>query len=303
MKKSNAIILILLAAIGYGLMPIFTLISYRANTSPSELVILRFLGAAALMWAFFLVTGRVKKVTAYPMKTILLIIFSIGIPFTLTILTKFIAFTTMPVGVVQAIFYGYPLIVMVIGVSTGREAFYPSRLGGYAIILIGILLTLDFSDTRLTVIGVVLSVASTIIYSWYILSIRNAKVLPVPSPVITTYVMTTGTILMLGAFPFFPNNGFTFSPHAWWGITGLILISSVGAFIAFNHGAKHIDSSLAAIICCFEPIVTIVIEMLFLGGHYTIRQLIGIVLIPLGILLSLVLSRKSKKNTNKYLKH
>ena len=279
-------------------MPIFTLIAYGANTSPSELVILRFLGAAGIMWAFFLSTGRIKKLTGYPLRTILRIVVSIGIPFTLAILTKFIAFTTMPVGVVQAIFYGYPLIVMTIGVSTGREVFHPSRLIGYTFILLGILLTLDFSDARLTIIGVLLSVASTIVYSWYILSIRNVKILPVPSPVITTYVMTTGTVLMLGAFPFFPNNGFSFAPSAWWGIAGLVLISSVGAFLAFNHGAKHLDSSLAAIICCFEPIVTIVFEMLFLGGHYTSRQLIGIVLIPLGILLSLVLSGKSKKQYN-----
>lgn len=276
-------------------MPIFTLIAYRANTSPSELVVLRFLGAAGFMWAFFLFTGRIKKLTGYPFKTILRIVVSIGIPFTLAILAKFIAFTTMPVGVVQAIFYGYPLIVMVMGVSTGREAFYPSRLIGYAFILFGILLTLDFSDTRLTVIGVLLSVSSTIIYSWYILSIRNIKILPVPSPVITTYVMSTGTVLMLAAFPFFPNNGFSFAPQAWWGIAGLVLISSIGAFLAFNHGAKHLDSSLAAIICCFEPIVTIIFEMAFMRGHYTNRQFIGIILIPFGIILSLVLSKKSKK--------
>lgn len=295
MKKNSAIILILLATLGYGLMPIFTLIAYRANTSPSELVILRFIGAAGIMWAFFLFTGKIKNIVGYPRKTILRIVFSIGIPFTLAILTKFIAFTTMPVGVVQAIFYGYPLIVMVIGITTGREAFYPSRLIGYAIILFGILLTLDFSDTRLTTVGILLSVASTIVYSWYIFSIRNEKILPVPSPVITTYAMTAGTVLMLCAFPFFPNNGFSFAPQAWWGIAGLVLVSSVGAFMAFNHGAKHLDSSLAAIICCFEPIVTILFEIMFLRGHYTSRQILGIVLIPLGIILSLVLSRNSQK--------
>lgn len=284
-----------MATLGYGLMPIFTLIAYKANTSPSELVILRFFGAALFMWIFFLCTRGIKKLTGYPIKTIFRIVISIGIPFTLAILTKFVAFTTMPVGVVQAIFYGYPLIVMLIGVTTGKEAFYPSRLVGYTIILFGVLLTLDFADTRLTTMGVLLSVASTIIYSWYILSIRNPKILPIPSPVITTYAMSTGTVLMLVAFPFFPNNGFSFAPQAWWGIAGLVFISSIGGFLAFNHGAKHIDSSLAAIICCFEPIVTIVFEMLFLKGHYTDRQLIGIVIIPMGIILSLVLSRKPRK--------
>jgi probable blue pigment (indigoidine) exporter len=204
----------------------------------------------------------------------------------------------MPVGVVQATFYGYPLVVMLISVTTGREHFYLSRLFGYLIILTGILLMMDFSDSRITVIGILLSVASTITYSWYILSIRNKDVLPVSSVHITTYVMTTGTVIMLVAFPFMESNSFGFAPSAWWGIAGLVLISSIGAFLAFNTGAKHIDSSLAAIICCFEPIVTIIFEIIFLDGFYTLRQYIGIILIPTGIVLSLVLSRSPRKTTS-----
>ena len=294
MKRSASIPLIFLATIGYGLMPIFTLVAYAAKTSPSELVLMRFVGAAVLMWIYYIATGRTAKLTAYPKAVVLRVVFMIGIPFTLTILVKFLAFTTMPVGIVQAIFYGYPLIVMLIGVSSGRESFYLSRLLGYMVILAGILLTMDFSDARLTVVGVLLSVASPVVYSWYILSLRHKKVIPVPSPVITTYVMTTGSVLMVLAFPFFPNNGFSFESQAWWGIAGLVLISSVGAFIVFNYGAKHVDSSLAATICCFEPIITILIEILFLGGYYTPRQMAGIVLIPSGILFSLLFSRKSK---------
>ena len=276
-------------------MPIFTLIAYRAGTSAGELVLLRFAGAALLMWLFFSVSGRMKRMLTVDPKVILRIVVMIGIPFTLTILTKFIAFTTMPVGVVQAIFYGYPLVVMLISITTGRERFHLSRLFGYLIILAGILLTMDFSDSRITIIGLLLSVSSTIIYSWYILSIRNKKVLPVSSVHITTYVMTAGTAIMLVAFPFMESNSFGFAPSAWWGISGLVLISSIGAFLAFNTGAKHIDSSLAAIICCFEPIVTIIFEIIFLDGFYTPRQYMGIVLIPTGIVLSLVLSRAPRK--------
>lgn len=296
MKKNTSILLIFLATVGYGLMPIFTLIAYKAGTSTGELVLLRFAGAALLMWMLLFSTGAWKQAVQLGPRKILRIVLLIGIPFTLTILTKFIAFTTMPVGVVQAIFYGYPLVVMLISVATGRETFYLSRLFGNLCIVTGIVLTMDFSDARITLGGLVLSIASTFIYSWYILGIRNKEVLPISSVHITTYVMTTGSILMLLAFPFMESNQFQFAPSAWWGVAGLIFISSIGAFLAFNTGAKHIDSSLAAIICCFEPIVTILFELVFLGGFYTLRQYLGIVLIPMGITLSLVLSRMPAKN-------
>jgi drug/metabolite transporter (DMT)-like permease len=70
-----------------------------------------------------------------------------------------------------------------------------------------------------------------------------------------------------------------------------VLISSIGSLILFNRGAKQVDSSLAAIICCFEPIVNIVFELIFLDGFYTPRQYIGIFLIPVGIMFSLVFAR------------
>ena len=127
MKRSASIPLIFLATIGYGLMPIFTLVAYAAKTSPSELVLMRFVGATVLMWVY------------------------------------------------------------------------------YMVILVGILLTMDFSDARLTVVGVLLSVASPVVYSWYFLSLRHKKVIPVPSPVITTYVMTTGFVLMVHAFSLLPQ--------------------------------------------------------------------------------------------------
>ncbi|MGI6432406.1 MAG: DMT family transporter [Sphaerochaetaceae bacterium] len=295
MKKNVSILLIFLATVGYGLMPIFTLIAYRHQVSPSELVLLRFAGAALIMWLYLAIAKKTAFIKTIGLRGALRIVIMLGIPFSLSIVAKFVAFTTMPVGVVQAIFYGYPLLVMLIGIAIGRETFHISRLFGYLIIFGGILLTLDLKDTRITVTGLLLSFFATFIYSWYILSIRDKKVLPISSDYITSFVMIAGTLVILIAFPFMPNNAFTFSKGAWWGIAGLILISTVGSFHAFNTGAKHVEGSLASIIMCFEPIVTIIFEILFLGGHYSVRQYIGIILIPAGIILSLVLSRQKQQ--------
>jgi drug/metabolite transporter (DMT)-like permease len=289
MKYGTSILLILSATIGYGLMPIFTKIAFAAAIQPISLVFLRFGGAALFLWAFHL--SRRNKNPRTDKKAVLRIAINIGIPITLTILVKFIAFTTMPVGVVQAIFYGYPLIVMLLAILAGKESFKLSNFIGYLIIFIGIILTLDLSDARITIMGTVLSVSSAFLYAWYILSIKHKEIMPVSGTMITTIAMTTGMVLMLIILPFTPQRPFSFDPSGWWGIAGLVFISSIGALVAFNRGAKNIDSSLAAIICCFEPIVTIVFELIFLEGFYSLRQYIGICLIPLGITFSLSFSR------------
>ncbi len=270
-------------------MPIFTKIAYAASIRPIPLVFFRFAFATTILAGFFMVSGWNRLVL--PKATALRIAMHIGVPLTLTILAKFIAFTTMPMGVVQAIFFGYPLVVMLISIGRGQESFHLSNLLGYLIILSGIILTLDFSDARITVLGIVFSTVATISYAWYILSLKHRRILPVPSTVIITYVMATGTIIMGLVLPFSGGRIFVFDPFGWWGIAGLVLISSIGSLILFNRGAKQVDSSLAAIICCFEPIVTIVFELIFLDGFYTPRQYIGIFLIPVGIVFSLIFAR------------
>lgn len=287
MKQRDSLLLIFAATVGYGLMPIFTRIAYDAGLAPLELVLLRFGGAALLMLAFYAVTGSLGKL-AIPFKTAARIVIHIGIPFAFTILAKFIAFKTMPMGVVQAIFYGYPIVVMVIAALRGSERLRATSVIGYLLIFCGILLTLDLSDVRITVTGIVLSTASMLMYGWYIFSIKHPVVLPVPSTIITTYTMSAGALITAILLPFFPGSGFQFAPTAWYGVTGLVLISSIGAFLAFNYGAKRVESGIAAIICCFETIVTVLFELAFLNGSYSARQYVGIVLIPLGITFSLI---------------
>jgi len=296
MKRTTSLILIFSATIGYGLMPIFTRISYDGGMLPLELVLLRFGGAALILISFQLLTGRARELVT-PTRTALRIVVNVGLPFTLVIVAKFFAFQTMPMGVVQAIFYGYPAWVMIIAAIKGRERLRLTNVIGYVVIFIGIVMTLDMSDMRISTLGVLLSVASMLLYGWYVTSIKHPEVLPVSSAVITTYTMTTGAVITALLLLFTGPHDFSFHPSAWYGVAGLVFISSIGAFYAFNLGAKYVESSIAAIICCFETIVTVIFELVFLSGQYSIRQYAGIVLIPMGITFSLLFTIRAARGS------
>lgn len=294
MEKTRFILLLVLATAGYGLMPIFTRIAYSAGFGPVELVFVRFLGASLVLILFHWL-GKSFSTLKLPVRTIILLVSSIGVLFTLTILAKFLAFQTMPMGVVQAIFYGYPLVVILIAIATGKEQFSFSLLFGYMVIFIGILLTLDLSDTRITVLGIIFSLASMFLYPLYIINIKHKRIIPVPSLTITTYVMITGTAVMLIPFLCTEKNLLgSVDSSGWWGVVGLVFISSIGAFFIFNYAAKSVKSSTAAIICSSEPVITIIFESIIFASFYTLQQYAGIILIPLGIIISLTLNKKAK---------
>jgi len=296
MKRHTSLLLIFSATIGYGLMPIFTRISYDGGMLPLELVFLRFNGAALILVCFQLLVGRARDLILPP-RVVLRIVANVGLPFTLVILAKFYAFRTMPMGVVQAIFYGYPAWVMIIAAIIGSERLRLTHVIGYLVIFVGIIMTLDMSDIRISTAGVLLSVASMLLYGRYVLSIKHPEILPISSAIITTYTMTTGAVITAFLLLLTRSYEFSFSPSAWYGVAGLVFISSIGAFYAFNLGAKHVESSIAAIICCFETIVTVIFELAFLKGQYSIRQYAGIILIPFGIMFSLLFTIRATRRS------
>jgi drug/metabolite transporter (DMT)-like permease len=107
--------------------------------------------------------------------------------------------------------------------------------------------------------------------------------------------MITGTAVMLIPFLCTEKNLFgSVDSSGWWGVVGLVFLSSIGAFFIFNYAAKSVKSSTAAIICSSEPVITIIFESIIFASFYTLQQYAGIILIPLGIIISLTLNKKAK---------
>jgi drug/metabolite transporter (DMT)-like permease len=163
------------------------------------------------------------------------------------------------------------------------------------VILAGIILTLDFSDTRITLIGILLSIGSAVLHSFYVVNMKRPEIESIGGAETSLYMTFVGIFVSLPLFLIVPSTGFTFKPTGWLAILGLILISSILSLWSFTMGIKKTKASTAATICCLEPVVTIILESFFLDGHYSPRQIIGVGLIPAGIILSLQLPKLMKK--------
>lgn len=68
----------------------------------------------------------------------------------------------------------------------------------------------------------------------------------------------------------------------------LALVSTVGGYVFYTTGLKHLEASKASILATIEPVVAVISSVLFLNDALNIWQLIGI----LAVLYSAVLVSK-----------
>jgi drug/metabolite transporter (DMT)-like permease len=78
----------------------------------------------------------------------------------------------------------------------------------------------------------------------------------------------------------------------------LALVATVGGFLFYTSGLKHLEASKASILATIEPIVAVLTGVLFLGEHLRGWQLLGIGLVLYSAILVAGKDSKGKKAVN-----
>ncbi|MDO4281633.1 MAG: DMT family transporter [Peptococcaceae bacterium] len=65
--------------------------------------------------------------------------------------------------------------------------------------------------------------------------------------------------------------------------TGLVVVGTVFAFTAFLTGVSHIGPVNASIICCIEPIAASIFSFLWVGTHFTLYDISGMIIILIAV--------------------
>jgi drug/metabolite transporter (DMT)-like permease len=76
------------------------------------------------------------------------------------------------------------------------------------------------------------------------------------------------------------------SSAAWWGVTYLILMTSVAAYLLWYWALKHLAAARVAVFSNLQPLFTALLAHLFLGEQVTLAFLGGALLVIAGVLLA-----------------
>jgi len=284
------ILAIVASAIGYGSGPLFAKWIYPTGFDWLDLLAWRHLLAAIGLWALLLVVPAGRRALRGLTRRRAIIGILVGALFTANASTYFASLRYIDASLAGLITYSYPAIVAVLSIFFARS---PSGWRPWIALVVatsGVVLGVGGipAAKEPAAIGLVLSVASPIIYSCYIILAARlggeskagtgASSKGGESPLVAVPLSLLGTAI--GVFAVRAALGRDLLPlpiptDAIAPILGVATISGILPIGAFFIGAQRLGAARAALISTVEPIYTIVAAGILFSERLTPMQLVG----------------------------
>lgn len=280
-SRIDGILLIVLSAIGFGAMSIFTRYAYADGADLYGVLITRFWGAGLTLLA----VAYLRKLAWPPLLSIARLAALGGIGYVGMSYCFFLALNYVPASLASLLLYVYPTIVTILAALFLRERITAVKLSALLLCSLGTALTIgpnmSGSAGGLSPAGIGLALAAAVIYASYIT--LSAKITHQVDPVVTTLIvcLAAGAVFTLmsmvrttiGMAPQFPQTAI-----GWANIAGVTICSTVIAVIAFFAGLKRLGASQSSMLSTLEPVVTIGLAASLLSESLTNWQWLGGVL-------------------------
>lgn len=211
-----------------------------------------------------------------------------------TLLLITYAYLRIPAGMTIVINFTYPIFVMLAGILFFREKARPAVFISLLLAICGIaLISASGFSGEVNFIGVLIAVASGVVYAVYFLAGRNASYASLDTAVSNVYI--TGSAAILSLFIALCTSRFSLPADGFmWGVLFLeALLGYVVGLRLLLAGIRLLGSTAASALNTLEPAFASVTSMLVFGEAMGLLKGIGVVLVLIGALISIIALRRA----------
>ncbi len=302
-RRIEGLVLVIVSACAFGSGGLFAGPVYAAGVDWMTLLAWRFTFGEVILLTWLLLSAERRRMLRSLGRREVLLILGLGLFYVGNTGTYYWSLETVPVNLAAVIIFIYPAVVAVLSIRFARGL--PGRRPWIALgmALLGSVLAIGgIPRTEMPpVSGLVLIVLSPLIYAvWIILAARfsgehrrtgpePADVEPAGAQVVAMPVMLVATLAfywaaaLLTARPVLP---WQIPVEAWPGLIGVGVVATAIAAQTFYAGARRIGAAQASLVSTIEPVWTIALAAILLGQVLTPVQLIGGVLVIIGVVIA-----------------
>lgn len=283
--RGAGIAFVVVSALAFGAMAIFTRFAYADGVDAWTLLALRFGLAAPCLAAVALYTGG-----AWPAgRDLALAVAMGGAGYAGQSATFFSALAFAPAGIVALLLYLHPALVALLAAAFLHERMTAGKLAALALALGGLALTVlpslaggDGAFPRLP-LGIALGVAAAAIYAVYITA--GTRLSARVSPIALAAAITASAALVFVAVAATHGPRWPATPGGWLAVAAIALVSTVLAIALFFAGLARVGATQASTLSTIEPVFTVALAAVVLGERIAAVQLAGGALILAAVLL------------------
>lgn len=265
----------IITGITYGLNPLFAMPLMKNGAATESILFFRYAFAVLLLGLFLLLRKQSFRVSGKQIG----ILFVLGLLYTSSSIFLFDAYEYIASGLATTLVFLYPVLVAIIMVFLKVVPSWPVWLAIAA--TFGGVLIMTQSDGSQTInpIGVLLSIASALVYALFIVIINRSKAIAdISNSLLTFYALMVGAIVFIGKILSSDTAitaGITTGAD-WLNLVGLALLPTIVSTATLAIASRNIGATKASVLGVFEPITAIIVGTLMFGEPLTTNIIVGI---------------------------
>lgn len=265
-----------IAAVSYGLNPLFALPLYATGMRVDSVLFYRYVFAVAMMAVMMRLNGKsfaLKRNEVLPLVVV-------GLLFSCSSLFLFQSFNYMDAGIASTILFVYPVMVALIMTLCFGERLGVVKISAIAMAVAGIaMLYKGEGGVSLSLTGVLYVLASSLVYALYIVGVNRSVLKTMSGLKLTFYAILFGMSIYVVRL----RGGVDLQPltdlSQWGNALGLALFPTLISLVTITMSIHHIGSTPAAILGALEPVTALVVGAVMFDERLTLGNMVGIVLI------------------------
>ena len=288
----------LASAAAFGAMGIFGKLAYDEGATVGTLLATRFVLAAALFWLFAVCAGGVRDLRALSRRDVGIAVALGAVGYGAQAGGYFAALERLDASLLSLLVYTFPVMVTVTAVALGREPASRRTAVALAIASTGLVLVLAGAAAgALDALGTALGLGAAVVYSAYIL-ISDGVAARVGPLALSTLVCTGAAMtLTLAGFAGGDLDPGSVSATGFAWLSGLAVVSTVGAIALFFAGLRRVGPTAASILSTLEPVVTVGLAFVVFAESLGPAQLAGGALVLSAVLAVRIHPARFEKET------
>lgn len=279
-ERSKGFLCGIIAAVTYGLNPLFAKPLYKAGLTPDNVLFYRYLFA---LIGLVLMVKLNRSSFVIRRKELPWLVLN-GVVMFLSSLFLFLSYEVMDVGIASTLLFVYPVMVAVIMTLGFREKMSLIAVASIVIALSGVA-ALSSGD-NVSWCGILYVILSALAYAVYIVCVKVSPLKNMASDTLTMYCLAIGTVGFIirqdfgCSIPLLPP-----TVLAWSCAILLALLPTMVSLYTTALAIRFVGATATGILGALEPLTGVAIGVLVFGEELTIRLGAGIVLILIGVLL------------------
>ena len=279
----------LLSGTLFGLLPLITVNLFASGLNTFTVNFFRYGSLVVIVLCYALIKRKIIRLDKY---TFFKIVTHLGLMTFLTGILLAGSYNYISTGLATTLHFLYPVVVILISSIYYRENLTKRMILALLFTMIGIIFFLSSSSFD-NIIGIVMAVASSATYAIYILQLERTKLNRLDPKILSFYIaLTTSTLVFITSF-FIEPVKLTLSFYQ---VILFVLLGGTTLFaqMLFQLGSRSLGSKQVALLSLSEPIVSMIVGIIFLSEAIVFEKIIGSIFILVSIVITTFRHKDSK---------